>query len=69
MRHRDGRCSIEVRDDGPGISTERPRDKTFGTTLIETLGKELRAQLAWKRLPRGTQFEIVFSTEQADVSA
>ena len=61
----DGRCAITITDDGLGVSAPRGGGTSFGTTLLETMAKQLHAQVEWLRADPGTIFRVSFPLDAA----
>jgi two-component sensor histidine kinase len=53
-----GDLRIKIADDGVGVRKDVPDRRTFGTTLIETLARQLRATLRQSDGNPGTVIEI-----------
>jgi PAS domain S-box-containing protein len=55
-------CEILIRDNGRGIEDGLGTKNNFGKTLIETLIKQLKAQISWMPASPGTEVRIWMPT-------
>jgi PAS domain S-box-containing protein len=60
---RDGRATIVVEDDGPGISAEAIAPGGLGMTLINRLSRQVNARTDWVTKAKGTRAIIDFPLE------
>jgi two-component sensor histidine kinase len=55
-------CEISIRDNGCGMAADARSKQNFGKTLIETLIKQLKAQIEWRPASPGTEVRIWMPT-------
>jgi len=57
---RDGRASIIIEDDGPGMPTSPVVKKGLGLTLIQRLSRQVSGKTDWSPLSSGTRVTVEF---------
>jgi PAS domain S-box-containing protein len=55
---------ITVADDGAGMADGALAKRSFGRTLVETLGRQLQARTEWSATGPGTRVEVALPIEQ-----
>ena len=55
---------LTVADDGAGLRDGALAKRSFGKTLVETLGRQLQARTEWRPGNPGTRVEVVLPVEQ-----
>lgn len=60
---------IQIVDDGVGMPGDGAEARSFGTRLIESLARQLSANISWQRAEPGTQVEIRLPRGPADAPA
>lgn len=63
IRATDGHARIDLRDDGPGFDPSQPAKDSIGRSLIERLGRQLRATTTWNGNAPGTHVSITLPLE------
>ena len=58
------RCRITIADDGHGMPATPKGQPTYGKRLVERLGRQLQAEIAWHDAAPGTRVEIDLPIEQ-----
>ncbi|MDP3899244.1 MAG: sensor histidine kinase [Mesorhizobium sp.] len=62
MRNGGDDFTIEVADNGRGMPARRTGDETFGTRLVASLARQLRAEIEWQDGAPGTRVVITLPT-------